>query len=154
MKSMIRFSVFVIGLFSCAYTFSAAIDVHQFESVEQEQRYRQFIDDLRCPKCQNQNLSGSNSPIAQDLRRELYRMILEGQDDQAITGFMVERYGNFVLYEPPMDRNTILLWSLPAILFVFALFIVVLLRSKQNTKSSDLDEHEKVRLEEILSNNS
>ena len=133
--------VFLLALVYTSLSFSAAIDVHQFESPEQEQRYRQFIDDLRCPKCQNQNLSGSNSPIAQDLRRELYRMIQEGQNDQAITGFMVERYGNFVLYEPPMDKNTLLLWSLPALLLL-ALFMVLFLRSKQATKFADLSQQE------------
>ena len=150
MKRIGWFCVFLLTSWYSTSSLSAAIDVHQFESPEQEQRYRQFIDDLRCPKCQNQNLSGSNSPIAQDLRRELYRMIQEGQNDQAITGFMVERYGNFVLYEPPMDKNTLLLWSLPALLLILALFMVLFLRSKQTTKSADLSQQEKTRLEQIL----
>jgi len=131
---------------------SDAIDVHQFDDSAQEQRYRTFIDELRCPKCQNQNLSGSNSPIAQDLRRELYRMIREGQSDSNIKQFMVDRYGNFVLYEPPVDRNTILLWSAPLIMLLLGLFFAFSLRKAQAKRqgSTSLSEEEQQRLDQLL----
>ena len=76
----------------------SVIETYQFEDEQLRERYQRFTHELRCPKCQNQNLSGSNSPIAKDLRRELYRLLLEGQSDQQITEFMVARYGEFVLY--------------------------------------------------------
>ena len=135
--------------------FAAAVDVHDFSVLEQgaekEARYRQFIDELRCPKCQNQNLSGSNSPIAQDLRRELFRMVIEGQSDDNTKHFMVERYGNFVLYDPPMDKNTFILWSAPAVMLFMGLFIALWFKRNQRLQAAAaLSESELTALDDIL----
>ena len=146
----------VLSLLCCsAVVFSAAIDVHDFSKIEQgvekEARYRQFIDELRCPKCQNQNLSGSNSPIAQDLRGELFRMVLEGQSDESIKTFMVDRYGNFVLYDPPMDKNTIILWGAPAIMLFLGLMIALMFKRSQRLQGAEtLTEQEQDKLKSIL----
>jgi cytochrome c-type biogenesis protein CcmH len=107
---------FFIALFA-ATTLHAAIDPDQFDNEAERARYQQFIADLRCPKCQNQNLAGSDAPIAADLRKELRRLLKEGQSDQQIVDFMVARYGEFVLYKPRLDRNTALLWFAPIALF-------------------------------------
>lgn len=136
---------------------SAAVDIHNFDQLEngavKEARYRQLIDELRCPKCQNQNLSGSNSPIAQDLRRELFRMVVEGKSDKTIKTFMVDRYGNFVLYEPPVDKNTIILWGTPLILLFLGLVIAIFFkRSQKQSQLLELSEQEAARLKSILSN--
>lgn len=130
----------------------AAIDVYQFDSDEQQQRYRQMIDELRCPKCQNQNLAGSDAPIAQDLRRELHRLISEGQNEQQIRTFMVQRYGNFILYRPPLDRNTLLLWGLPLLLLLVGGLVAVRLRSGRQVAalSSGLQAQEQARLDALL----
>ncbi len=93
----------------------AAIDIFEFSSEELRERYQQLIVDLRCPKCQNQNLAGSDSPIAADLRREIHRMLEDGLSDAQIKQFLVDRYGQFVLYEPPMSGNTLLVWVLPLV---------------------------------------
>lgn len=92
----------------------AAIEAHEFASDAELARYRHLADILRCPKCQNQNIAESNSPIAADLRAEVRRMLAAGHSDQQIIQFMVERYGDFVLYQPPFDVRTILLWLGPA----------------------------------------
>ncbi|NRA40695.1 MAG: cytochrome c-type biogenesis protein CcmH [Pseudomonadales bacterium] len=151
MKFLLR-ALMIYLLSSAVLSHANAIDVHQFDSSDQEQRYRQFIDELRCPKCQNQNLSGSNSPIAQDLRRELFRMVQSGEDDQAIKRFMVQRYGNFVLYEPPMDNNTFLLWMAPLILFILALLMILVLRIRHNQQGQPqpLSDLERQQLADIL----
>jgi cytochrome c-type biogenesis protein CcmH len=91
----------------------AAIDPLEFDNDAQRDRYRHFIEDMRCPKCQNQNLAGSDAPIAADLRKQLHRLLLEGKSDREITDFMVARYGEFILYEPPFDRKTAALWLAP-----------------------------------------
>ena len=70
----------------------AAVDVREFDSEADRQRYQSFIDEMRCPKCQNQNLAGSDSPIAKDLRDQVYRMIEEGRSDKEIVDFKVYRY--------------------------------------------------------------
>ena len=151
-KSLLQLLLTLALSFTSSLSLANAIDVHQFKNIEEEQRYRQFIDELRCPKCQNQNLSGSNSPIAQDLRRELYRMIQEGESDTNIKSFMVARYGNFVLYEPPLDMNTLALWLSPLIMIIVALLIIFRFKGSHNLSSADemLSAEEDSKLQEIL----
>lgn len=96
----------------------AVVETYEFDDEVQRKRYNQFIDELRCPKCQNQNLSGSDAPIAKDLRRELHRLIIDGRADQEITQFMVDRYGDFVLYRPQFNAKTALLWASPILLLL------------------------------------
>lgn len=114
---MIRQFFYFLFALLAATTLHAAIDPDQFENETERARYQHFIADLRCPKCQNQNLAGSDAPIAADLRKELRRLLKEGQSDQQIVDFMVARYGEFVLYKPRLDRNTALLWFAPIALF-------------------------------------
>ena len=91
------------------------------------QRYQHFIDELRCPKCQNQNLAGSNSPIAKDLRHQLYLLLEEGRSDQEVTNFMVNRYGDFILYRPRFNPETAILWFAPAIFLLLGVVVVTLI---------------------------
>ena len=110
----------------------AAVDVRDFSSEAERQRYLLFIEELRCPKCQNQNLAGSDAPIAKDLRRELYRLLQEGKTDGEIADFMVERYGDYVLYRPRLQQNTLVLWGLPLVLvLVGALVFTMILRRRR-----------------------
>lgn len=113
---------------------SAVIESYDFADDAERARYQHFIDELRCPKCQNQNLAGSNSPIAADLRRELHRMISEGKNDDYIVNFMVSRYGEFVLYRPRLDRNTAILWSTPVVLGLIGLTVIVLILRNQRRR--------------------
>lgn len=100
---------------------AAATDVYEFETEEQRERFKRFTYELRCPKCQGQNLAGSDSMISQDLKRELHRLIVQGKSDQEIVDFMVSRYGDFVLYKPKFQANTYLLWLGPAALIIIGL---------------------------------
>jgi cytochrome c-type biogenesis protein CcmH len=130
----------------------AVIETYDFSNENYQKRYQIMVDELRCPKCQNQNLSGSNSPIAKDLRRELHRMIEQGDDDEFIKAFMVKRYGNFVLYRPPLDKNTFILWGLPILLVFGALIIVLIYRLRLVSAdiAEALSDTEKLQLEKIL----
>lgn len=96
----------------------AAIDVYDFDSVQQEAQYRGLIEELRCPKCQNQNLAGSDAPIAQDLKQKTYDMIKEGRSDGEIRAYMQERYGDFITYKPPVRPSTWILWFFPPLLLI------------------------------------
>ncbi len=87
-----------------------------FDSAEQEQRFQDLTEELRCAVCQNQSLADSDAPLAQDLRQEIHDMMMDGQSDEQIRGFLVDRYGDFVLYRPAMGGNTLLLWLAPALL--------------------------------------
>ena len=135
----------------------AAIDTYEFKDEESRQRFHQLTYELRCPKCQNQNLSDSNSPIASDLRRELYRMIQEGNDNAQIVDFMVARYGDFVLYRPPVNQMTYLLWYGPFGLVVIGLVVVFFVSRKKRKVSesgedlsAQLSNDESERLSSIL----
>jgi cytochrome c-type biogenesis protein CcmH len=105
-----------------------------FEDAAQEARYNDLTLELRCLVCQNQNLADSDAPLAQDLRREIYEMMMAGQTDEQIKTFMVERYGDFVLYRPPMQGNTIALWALPIVLLFFGAVVVFFTVRNRNRK--------------------
>lgn len=116
----------IVAIFALLLAVSAhaAIDPDEFDSEAERARYQHFIADLRCPKCQNQNLAGSDAPIAADLRKELRRLLKEGQSDQQIVDFMVARYGEFVLYKPRFDRNTAALWLAPVLLLSVGIGVI------------------------------
>lgn len=137
-----------------ASTGQAGIDTYEFDTQEDRDRYNRFIDELRCPKCKNQNLAGSNAPIAQDLRRELYRLIQEDRSDDDIVEFMVARYGDFVLYRPPLQKNTYVLWYGPIAMLLLGIVILALIiyrRSKTPNINGGLTDGEQERLEAFLS---
>jgi cytochrome c-type biogenesis protein CcmH len=89
-----------------------------FENQQQQNRFDELTKELRCLVCQNQNLADSDAPLAHDLRREVHQMVLAGQTDEQIKVFLVERYGEFVLYRPQVKKNTYILWLAPLILFL------------------------------------
>lgn len=105
-----------------------------FEDAAQEARYNDLTLELRCLVCQNQNLADSDAPLAQDLRREIYGMMMAGQTDEQIKSFMVDRYGDFVLYRPPVQANTVALWGMPGILLVLGAVIVFFTVRNRNRK--------------------
>jgi len=106
----------------------------QFDSPEQEQRYNDLTFELRCLVCQNQNLADSDAPLAQDLRREIWEMMHAGKTNDEIKSYLVERYGDFVLYRPPMQGNTLALWIIPAALLFGGAIIVALTVRNRNRK--------------------
>ncbi|MBT8047833.1 MAG: cytochrome c-type biogenesis protein CcmH [Xanthomonadales bacterium] len=105
-----------------------------FDTPEQEARYQQLTVELRCLVCQNQNLADSDAPLARDLREEIYGMMMAGQDNEQIKTFLVDRYGDFVLYRPEIKGNTLALWLLPGVLLAIgaiALFFTVRSRNRK-----------------------
>ncbi len=149
-------SVFVLVLLLAGQCF-AAIDTYEFDNEVDRARYRDMVQELRCPKCQNQNIADSNAPIATDLRRELYRLLQEGKSDKEIIDFMVARYGDFVLYRPPMNTTTAILWITPVALVGAGILVVLTMILRQRRKlraSSDqstaLSSEEQARLDALL----
>jgi cytochrome c-type biogenesis protein CcmH len=109
-----------------------AADPLIFVDDEQEARYQQLTVELRCLVCQNQNLADSDAPLAQDLRLEIYKMMQAGRTDEEIKQFLIDRYGDFVLYRPPIKSNTLVLWLMPAaLLFLGALVVVIAVRKRK-----------------------
>ena len=128
---------------------ASPVDVHDFPDAETERRYRALVDEFRCPKCLNVNLSGSDAPIAQDLRAAVYRLVVqEGRSDRQVREFMQARYGDFVLYDPPFNPGTLLLWLGPAL---FALIGLALVASRlRNQRRAVLGDEDRERLRAIL----
>lgn len=132
----------------------AAIDTYEFADEAQRERYRSLVEELRCPKCQNQNIADSDAPIAMDLRAEIYRMLEAGQSDAQIIDFLVARYGDFVLYKPPLSSRTWLLWYGPAGLLLGGLLLLAVIvlrrRAKPAAAADGLSAQERQRLAELL----
>ena len=95
-----------------------------FEDAGQEQRFQTLTEELRCLVCQNQNLADSDAPLAQDLRQEIHDMLVAGRSDEEIRAFLVDRYGDFVLYRPALKGNTLMLWLAPALLLLLGGMVV------------------------------
>lgn len=122
--------VLVAGLSMSAW---ANIDTYQFDNPRQEAQYRALIEEFRCPKCQNQNLAGSDAPIAQDLKQKTYDMVKDGRSDGEIRQYMNERYGNFISYKPPVRPSTWILWFFPPVLLVFVM-LAWFIRNRNSSK--------------------
>jgi cytochrome c-type biogenesis protein CcmH len=126
------------------------VDIYEFDSAVQETRYRALIDEFRCPKCLNTNLSGSDAPIAQDLRRTIHRLLVtDGQSDQDIRDFLQQRYGDFVLYDPPLKPGTWILWGAPVLFLLigaWVLFRVV----RQPARETALSDDQQQKIAEII----
>ena len=104
---------------------SARVEVHDFDGPEQEARYNKLIAELRCLVCQNQNLADSNAELAVDLRRKTYEMVKQDKSEGEIVDFMVDRYGEFVLYRPRLSNSTLLLWTGPFIILMIGISLLI-----------------------------
>ncbi len=132
----------------------AVVEVHTFDSPEQEATYKELIDELRCLVCQNQNLADSNAELAQDLRRETYEMVKGGADKQDVIDFMVQRYGDFVLYRPPLKRSTVLLWTGPFIILgIGVLVLLQYIRRRRKEPPPSLTPEDHQRASRLLNDN-
>ncbi len=122
----------IVALLFFSAVSQAAVEAYQFESPKMEAEYNQLIGELRCLVCQNQNLSGSNADLAKDLRRKTHELLMDGNTPDQVSDYMVARYGDFVLYRPPLQTNTLLLWLGPfALLLLVVVVVFMKMRQKQ-----------------------
>ena len=125
------FIQFALLLLLIQTTFAESIKAKDFESPEQERLYHALIEDIRCPVCQGQSIGGSNSSLAKDLREQVRQMILSNKSNEEIYQFMVERYGDFVVFKPPINWKTYLLWFSPLVFLVFSfIYLIRSMRAK------------------------
>ncbi len=131
---------------------SAPADPIEFDDAGEEERYKDLTENFRCLVCQNQSIAASGADLAQDMRIEISGMIKDGKTDQEVIGFMVARYGEFVLYFPRFNATTFLLWSLPGILLILGLYIVlrIIKRRSSEKQSLLLDQNAEDRLNKLL----
>lgn len=112
---------------------TAPIETFKFDSPETEKVFHKLSEELRCLVCQNQNIAESNADLAKDLRLEIYTMLSEGKSEDEIVDFMVQRYGDYVLYRPPFKPMTWLLWFGPIVVFAVGLIFVVRFMKAQSS---------------------
>lgn len=150
---MVRLALIVLlASFSLAAQAQVA-DVYDFDTAQQEERFQDLIEELRCPKCQNQNIADSNAPISKDMRAEVYRRMRAGESNDQIVDALVDRFGEFILYRPQVEKRTILLWATPAIAVLGGLLVVigVVIRSRrQPAQTTGLTEEEQARVAKYL----
>ena len=145
---MKKLMVLAFAILVCNPGAWAKVEVLQFDNAQQERRYDSLIEELRCLVCQNQNLADSNADLAKDLREKTYQMIRAGSSDEEIIDYMVNRYGDFVLYRPPVKLSTVILWTGPFILLLIGLWGLVRLvrkRQKQPVATLSQEQHEQAQ---------
>jgi len=150
---MLRFFILVLLSITSAY---AAIDTYEFKDKDKELRFHELSADMRCPKCQNQNLADSNAAIATDLKQKIYLMLEADKSDTEIVDYMVARYGDFVLYEPRFNAQNAVLWLGPGALLLLGLIVVIWLTRSRNKNAEnaaqmpELDAKQKKQLQQVL----
>jgi cytochrome c-type biogenesis protein CcmH len=138
-------------LYCGALQATATLESFKFATPAQEQHFKELIEELRCLVCQNQSLADSDAELAHDLRAEVYGMLQDGKSDDEIIEFLVARYGDFVLYNPPLKTSTLLIWLGPFALLLIAAFLLARsLRRQQQAPLEDITDTDRKRLEQVL----
>lgn len=150
--AVIRLALAGILMMLAAGTLQAsAIELREFDDPVTEQRYRSLTASLRCPTCENQAINDSDAPVSGDMRERVYLMLQDGRSDMEIRDHMVERFGNYVLYNPRLEGRTFLLWGLPAGLVVAGGILVgLVVRARRNASARELSAEERARLEALI----
>lgn len=139
------------ALLTAAPAHAFTLEEFTFEDPARTQEFRDLTSELRCLVCQNESLAGSQAGVAQDLRKEVYRLMQEGKSRQEVIDFLVERYGDFVLYEPPLKPSTLVLWFGPFLFVGFGAYLLArTLQRKKAEPEQDLSEAERARLQQLL----
>ncbi len=140
-----------ILMVSCASAMAAGLEAFDFNGNVDEERYKHLITELRCLVCQNQSLADSDAGLAHDLRREVWELMDQGNSDSQIIEFLVARYGDFVLYNPPVKPSTYILWYGPFVLLAIGLLVLIYtLRRRGRQTESEFSSEEQERLQKIL----
>ncbi|MEI7085748.1 cytochrome c-type biogenesis protein [Pectobacterium versatile] len=133
-----------------SFSVLASSEVLRFDNDTQEQQFRELTMQLRCPKCQNNSIADSNSMIASDMRQKVYELMQQGQTKEQVVDYMVDRYGYFVTYEPPITPFTVLLWFLPALFLAVGSWVIIRRARRIRSAKEPMSEQDKKRLQTLL----
>ncbi|QLB12512.1 cytochrome c-type biogenesis protein CcmH [Bisgaardia hudsonensis] len=160
-KSFYFITALFLGILFTSFSF-AAIEALNFKSIQQEEDYHSLTQALRCPQCQNNSIADSNASISVDMRAKVFELLEAGKTKEEITQYMIDRYGNFITYDPPITIATSLLWIIPIILILLGIFFVLhrqsststIKNNKNNIESEEqiLTDEERARLQALLNN--
>ena len=128
----------------------AGVNIYEFEDNSQSDQFYSLIEELRCPKCQNQNIADSDAPLAKDIKKRVYKLVKEGKSDSEITDYLIERFGDFVTYRPPMKPSTWVLWFGPGIVLLLVGFILVYRVKSRELESAPTASVDSARVAELL----
>jgi cytochrome c-type biogenesis protein CcmH len=150
MKKIIIYPLLILYLI-LAGTQAGSLESFDFSGRVSEQRFKTLTEELRCLVCQNESLAGSNAELANDLRQEVYQLMDQGKSNEQIVNFLVARYGDFVLYDPPLRPSTYLLWFGPFILLLIAALVLFYSVSKRSRRpEAELTEQQQAQVKQLL----
>lgn len=157
-RTMVSFrSLKIVGVFLLTvFIFNPVLaddSLLAFTNSEQQALYEKLTKELRCLVCQNQNLADSNADLAKDLRQKSWNMVNEGKDYEYIVQYMIDRYGDFVVYRPPLNRFTLLLWIGPFVLIVILILSVMVRKKTMSTDSTHAEIKNAKKLIESVEDN-
>ncbi|WP_241967954.1 cytochrome c-type biogenesis protein CcmH [Pseudidiomarina marina] len=148
MRNLITMLVvaFSVTLSSLSVAYAVNLETYKFDDPQKEALFRELIDELRCPKCQNQTIGDSDAPLAKDLRDRTYMMVQQGASKQEVVDYMVARYGDFAYYRPPVKVSTVVLWLGPVIVILVGAGVILMRVRARNNAEVELSEQEQAQL--------
>jgi cytochrome c-type biogenesis protein CcmH len=148
---MSRFFILLLLMFA-SWLSHANVEVYQFDNPAQEETYKELIEELRCLVCQNQSIAESNAELAQDMRRKTYELVKSGKTKSEVRAYMAERYGDFMLYSPPLKPMTWVLWFGPLVaLLAGFVFVARIMRQQKKNRLNEMSSEEIERLKALRS---
>lgn len=130
---------------------AGGIELRKFDDPVLAQRYHDLTASMRCPLCENQAIGDSDSPISGDMRERVYQMLQDGRSDSEIVSHMVERFGDYILYNPRLEKRTYLLWGLPVGLGILGFVLLMLIiRTRRKSSAKALSAEERARLDALI----
>ena len=154
MKPLIPLLLLLLVIAAPPLPAAVTLESFTFPDKAEEQHFKDVISQLRCLVCQNETLADSDADLAHDLRAEVYEMMKSGKSDQEVIDFLVNRYGDFVLYNPPVKPSTYLIWYGPFVLLAIAALLLIRAVGRQRqVREPEISAEERKRLEKLLGDN-
>ena len=145
------FAVLMASVGSISVSYAVNLETYQFDDPNKEALFRELINELRCPKCQNQSIADSDAPLAKDLRDRTYLMVQQGATKQEVVDYMVARYGDFAYYRPPVRLSTLVLWLCPALVVLTGPLVILVRVRPQRHEDVELSDPEREQLAALQS---
>lgn len=146
MRILVAFALMAMAFGAVA----GGIELREFDDPVKEKRYHDLTASMRCPLCENQAIDDSDAPISGDMRERVYQLLQDGRSDTEIVNHMVQRFGEYILYNPRLESRTYLLWGLPIVLVLLgAIVIVLMVRARRNASAKALSVEERQRIEAL-----
>lgn len=145
------FAVLMASVGSISVSYAVNLETYQFDDPKKEALFRELINELRCPKCQNQSIADSDAPLAKDLRDRTYLMVQQGATKQEVVDYMVARYGDFAYYRPPVRLSTLVLWLGPVLVVLIGALVIIVRVRQQRHEEVELSDHEREQLAALQS---